>query len=297
MRARLVFLALAAACSSPPAVRPALDLASFTSFDTAAFPGGTKVLAGFAQPDEDPAIRVGDAALLGVELHRAGVVERQLLLLEAHAVPPELIDGVQRPRVVRAFEIVWTAADGTTKERTHPIRGIDVQLTRLRSDGELLQRSVALLWEEPLATGWWPYSYSNPPQREDDLAFALSMTVQELANSDPNLKDLLFRVVDAPSLWSIATNFGVNVNLAWSVPPDPERVDVPWFAGEVRRAQMALRINGDTSSWVDMLVAQPKDATRVCGGLVGVIARHPTESGRMAVVRLLATRRGAPAPR
>jgi len=67
------------------------------------------------------------------------------------------------------------------------------------------------------------------------------------------------------------------VKLDWKVPPEPIRVDVPWFAGEVRCGQMDLCING---------------ATMACGGLVGAIARHPTEPGRLAVLRLLATRRG-----
>lgn len=115
-------------------------------------------------------------------------------------------------------------------------------------------------------------------------------------NLDPNLKELLFRIVDAPSVWSIVTSFGVALNLAWAIPPGPMRADVPWFAGEVRRAQMTMRINGTIAAWVDLFVARPDGATRVCGGLVGAIARHPTERGRMAIVRLLATRRGPPPP-
>jgi hypothetical protein len=300
---------LAAACAGPAPVPPPFDLAPFTACDPAAFPGAAAVLAGFAAPDDDPAMRIGDAALLGIELHRDGTVERQLLLLEVvdlhWRVPDEVrIGGVVQPdgggvRVRRrqGFRVTSTGVEGTgsgPQTRDHLIQPVDVRLTRTVADDRAeataedaaATSTVATLYEEPLAVGWWPYAApavdSSQPQRVDaarlhalDHAFALTMSMQALAENDPVLQALLFRVVDPPSLWSVVTSFA-------------------GIADEVRPARLELRVNDATAAWATLLVARPRDATRVCGGLVGAIVQHPSDPGRRAVVRLLATRRGAP---
>jgi hypothetical protein len=134
---------------------------------------------------------------------------------------------------------------------------------------------------------------------DSDMAFALTMSLQELAVRDAVLQELVFRVVDEPSLWSVATHLGVNVQLRWGddrYPPRTVAIDhAPELGDEVRSAMFELRVNGDSAAWVTLLVGKPRGAMRACGGLIGAIAQHPADPERLAVVRLLATRRG-PAP-
>lgn len=311
--------ALTVACAAPPPTRPALDLAPFTTVDANAFPGAAAVLSGFGAPDDDPAMRVGDAALLGLELHRGGALERQLLLLEVvdlgWRVPDEVwIGGVLQPdgggvRVRNSQQFTITesvGASGAPAEpgaqpaevaRTHTVFPVDVRLQRFDVAGRELRASVAALFEEPLAYGWWPYTQPRDA-RAQDHAFALTMSLQNLANDDPVLRELLFEVIDPPSLWSIATHFGVDIRLRIEPPPpDAAPIPVAGVADEVRAVAIELHVNGSPALWVTLLVAQPHAATRVCGGLVGAIAQHPTDPSRFAAVRLLATRRGAVAQR
>jgi len=310
----LVVASLAMGCAAPPP-RPPLVLEPFTALRPEDFPGAPSVLSGFATEDGSTPMRIGDAALLGLEVHRDGWIERQLLLLEVadlHWRPAQgvVINGVARPdgggvkvRPSHTFTITWTTrpaadadAEPEVEQRSHAVNPVDVRLTRLDAAGRSLGTSVATLYEQPLATGWWPYTQPVRDVVAHDHAFALTMSMQELAARDAVLQDLLFRVVDTPSLWSIATHLGVGVVVKWKATnPPPAPVAVDGFAGEVRTWPFELQVNGDTASWVTMLVSQPHSGTRVCGGLVGAIAQHPTDPRRLAVVRLLAMRRG-PAP-
>lgn len=293
-------IAFLAACATPPEPPPPpVDLAPFVTLDTADFPGASSLLAGFAAPEDGP-MRIGDAALLAVALHRGSAVERQLLLLEVTAfprIPSARGSGMVRP--YHTFAITWTSradADGKSETGTRRwnVRPITMRLSRHDAMGHPLRTSEARLFEEAMAAGWWPYTYEGAPQRDSDLAFALTMSLQELATSDPLLEDLLFRVVDKPSLWSLATNLGVHVTLGWE-PPEatPTKVDAPWFDGDVQRARCEMKLQGAVASWLDMFVTEPRGALAACAGLAGAIARHPHEPDRYAVVRLLATKRGA----
>ncbi len=291
MKKHTVSLLLLAACVGAPAVRPSVDLQPFMRLRADDFPGAKSLLDGLAAPDDDPTPRVGDAALLAVELHDDGAVERQLMLMQVHAVMPR--------EQLLSFTATTTSTptDGgepRTERRTWNVHAIQVQLSRHAADGTFLHTSLLQLYEEPLATGWWPSSERAASARDRDMEGTLTMSMQEIASRDPTMQDLLFRIVDRPSLLSIAAHFGVKVVVAWAAPPwPPEIVDVTDSATTVRRSPLALRVNGNTAAWVDLLVAKPRGATMVCGGLFGAIARHGTDADRFVVVRLLATRRGA----
>jgi len=292
----VAWLVLTAACSSTPGERPATDFAPFAALATDDFLGASAMLAGFAPPDDDPAMRVGDAALLGIELHRSATVERQLMLLELCDVPYETTQSGERMRVARTAHVEFVLVDGSKLAQDHRVHAVDVALRRYDGAGALLQASVARLYEEPLRVGWWATADTYASVADDMLAFELMRTLQGLADTDPNLQDLLFRVVDKPSVWSVVTRLGVNVSVGWDASKSSRFAPaLAEASGPVRCAPIKLFVNGDIASWVDLLVGKPRAATMVCGGLVGAIARHPTEPGRMAVVRLLATRRG-PAP-
>ena len=105
----LVVASFAAGCAVPPPPRPPFVLEPFTALRPEHFPGAPSVLSGFAAEDETP-MRIGDAALLGLEVHRDGSIERQLLLLEVvdlHWRTPEAvwINGVLQPQEVQTVKI------------------------------------------------------------------------------------------------------------------------------------------------------------------------------------------------
>jgi hypothetical protein len=284
-----------AACASPPASqRMPVDVAPFAALQAADFLGASAVLAAFAAPDDDPKMRVGDAALFGVELRREGSVDRLLVLLEIE----DLI------RETHGFTVTTTSAPANggpdvaaeAARRTYRAHPVKVRLRRLDAAGKPSRASSATLYDEPMATGLWPFAQRDAPQRAVDMATALLLTLQRLAENDAVLKDLLFRVVDAPSVWSVATRLGIHVALEWvtdQFPPQAVAVELPSALGpEARSALLAVKVNGDPALGVHVIMVKPAGASRVCGGIVGAVAQHPRHPERLAVVRLLATRRG-----
>lgn len=297
---------LAAACSGAPDDRwrrPELDVAPFAALDANGFPGAAAVLAGFAPCDDDPALRVGDAALFGVEIHRANDVERVLLRLEVRdlfTTTERVTGGTIRERPIGTYAHKVTHIDGKTRaERVETIdvdvNPVRVALTRFDADGREQQTSEATLFEQALATGLWPVTRTDATLQQHALATLCSSSLSDVAGDDAVLRELLFRVVERPSLWSIVTSLGIEVMPVWMPAADRSAtIDVAPLSAAARPLTLMLLVNGDVVLWVDLLVTKPNGATMACGGIAGAIARHPKDAGRMAVVRLLATRRGPP---
>ena len=292
---------LAACASPPPPPRPALDLGHWLALSESEFPGASALLRGFAAPDDDPSMRIGDAALLGLEVMRAGLVERHLLMIEVQNFPGLVgADGRQLTRQsLRAdlTESTTNVATGVTsrQQRHLIIHSVRCRLVRADADGAILRDAEVTLFEEPLGAGFWAQTYRGADQREADLTGALTMSLQDMASGDGALQELLFRVVDKPSVWSVATNLGVKVNIVWG-DPGPGSTAVAEAAAaigsEVRTAKLDLSINGQVAAFATLLVSKPAAATRACGGLVGAIVQNAADPTRLLVAKLLATRRG-----
>jgi hypothetical protein len=297
-------LLLLAACAGAPAEitrRWPFDATPLMELGVEDFPGAGKVLSGFAPPDDDPAMRVGDAALLGLEITNGDTVDRVLLLLEVSSL---LLDAAVKEDTGEPTRPSFTATqtfrmwNPSTKSLSEPetekvdVHPVQVELTRFDAAGQSQQLSRVLLFEEPLATGLWPDADSTASRRDQTLCATLTRTVQGLVNDDAVLQDLLFCVVDKPSLWSIVKFGGVGVVLIFLSRTEPEPVELAGATTSSRRVALEVNINAEPGLWVDLAVSKPNGATMVCGGLIGAIARHPNDPRRSAVVRLLGTRRG-----
>ncbi len=293
----------ACAAASPERTPPAF--AAVAALRAEHYPGAAGILRGFAPADDDPALRVGDAALLALAIRRDGVVERQLLLLEVtslHELTVRMPGGAASVRRTTTAVVTTTPPDGEPVIERLQVHDVDVTMTRFDEHGNELASGTAVLFEEGLRAGFWPDT--DPAADEADRRFAslLTYSLQNLANSEPTLQDVLFEVVDPPGLLSVAMRFGVAITVhagrrstgSTSANAPAELPELPGLAGaEVRVAPLDLTINGQEALWSDLLVVRPQGASMACGGLVGAIARHPREPDREAAVRLLATRRGA----
>jgi hypothetical protein len=276
------------ACSATIQARPADDFAPFTALRAEHYPGAAAILSGMAPPDDDRRLRVGDAALFAVDLQNGEQRQRELLLLE-------VVDrgGAQGERKVANAKITATV-NGETTTHWLVLHEVTLALRRFDPAGRETAPSRLTLYEEALCAGWWPDTLLHADRRQHNLAFLMTMSLQNLLDGDPTLQELLFLVVDRPSLFSIATHLGVNVNVATSLDMHPRRP--PPFAGlppgtEVAVTNKDLRINGAQALWADLFVTPPKGALGVCGGLLGAVARNAEDPTRTAALRLLATRR------
>ncbi len=285
-------------CSTTIETRPADDFTPFTALQPADFPGASTILSGMAPPDDDPALRIGDAALFAVEMQNHEQVRRELLLLEVVGIGNVRENFADAPRPGRrtATASVTSTVDGQQQERHFPLNEVELTLRRFGPDGGRIARSRVVLYEQALRAGWWPDVDPEASQRDQDLATAMTMSLQNLMHSDPSLQELLFVVVDEPSLFSIATHLGVNVHVQTTVdltrPRRTPPCDVLPAEVAVGATNKDIAINGQQALWADLFVTRPVGALGACGGLWGALARNATDAGRTAVLRLLATRRG-----
>lgn len=235
-----------------------------------------------------------------LEVEDLGLQQAEVVNTDNDRVPERLKFSI---RQTRSFTITQSSrhqgqgdTESKVEERRYRVHPVSVRLQRFDVAGKLLNVSKATLYEEPLVAGFWPFTQDDKSKRDWDMAFALTMTLQELAIKDPVLQDLLFRVVDRPSIWSMITHFGIHVQLTWDNVRQGDvvmsRDFLPELGSEVRTAKFDLKVNGSTAALLTLLVAKPGGASFVCGGLVGAIVEHPQDPSRRAVARLLGTRRG-----
>ncbi|MCB9876746.1 MAG: hypothetical protein H6835_04000 [Planctomycetes bacterium] len=294
-------LALCAACATAPrSERAALDAAPVLALRAADFPAAAALLDGYAATDDDPMLRVGDAALLALEFRRGARVERQLMRLEVVALPivRTAFGDVQATlRRTTTGTLTTTTNDGEPHSQSYVMHDVTVRVQRFAADGRELASADVTLYEEALRAGWWPDTDPAADETARAMASMITFSMQRLANDERSLRDALFLAVDPPSLWSLATNLGVLVNVRTAVaPPVTFPARLPGSDGaEVRVYRLDLDLNGDPALEADLLIVKPRGGTMLCGGLVGVVARNPDDPERGVVARLLATRRGAAA--
>jgi hypothetical protein len=303
--ASVVFFALLASCANAPIVRGEPDTQPLAALDPEFFPGARAILEGMAPVDaEDPDLRVGDAALFALEFRRGSEIRRQLMLLEVVGLPSfdiEVEGKSFRARRISQFRVTQRREGEEPKVTELQLRDVLVRMRRFEADGEEIASVDAVLYEEALAAGWWPDTDPRSSEEEGRLSSVFALTLQNLVNDEPKLRELLFLVVDPPSLWSLATNLGARVVLhsrsirsveaeAADGEEDAERGDP--VEDETRSHVTDISVNGKAALFVDLQIVRPRGATMLSGGLVGAVARHPSDPERTAVVRLLATRRG-----
>lgn len=181
---------------------------------------------------------------------------------------------------------------GWTDERCYQVTGRSARIRQLTATGESLGISAFTTFDEALQAGVWG-------QFQDDLSTAdmgtlLVWMLQDLADGDEALRQLLFELVDVPGIFSIVANFGVSVHLQWH---GAERLESPWrdpvFGSASCVCRCTLSVNGRESLVVDLLAARPEGSLAACGGICGAVLRHPHDAGRWAAVRLLALHEGA----
>jgi len=113
-----------------------------------------------------------------------------------------------------------------------------------------------------------------------------------LAQEDDLLSDLLWDVVDKPSVFSVLARFGVEVNLnpayhkSALLPEAPYGVLVP---GPYRILPMSILLNGREALQLDFLIVPPKPPWSMTGGIIAFEGRHPSKDVRI-LARLIDAR-------
>ena len=299
------------ACAGPQPTRAWIEQLAVSNAEAAGeFAGAGRVLATFepARGDDDP-WRRGDEVLFGVELERgAEAVERRLVLFRVQSEPQGAGGAPHRAHQQqgRQQQISLTNADGT--ETTLTSGTIEVLVEVFEQDGRAIASSRIAVAEAFLRRGFFAacrladgmvrdIAAGHLPARDHGTlrnAYVALLAFVHALRGVPSLEDMLWQVVDKPSILSVLLH-GVTMSLNARF-DRTEQTAAPTLEASAPhpcyRLPIELSINGVPALFVSLVVAAPTPPLRLAAGVVGLDAMHPTAPERRLRLRLLAARHG-----
>jgi hypothetical protein len=134
---------------------------------------------------------------------------------------------------------------------------------------------------------------------EEERALAGSAPALEsyfnIVQRTEGLSDILFKLIDLPSMWSIARNKGVTVNFRFLNHVKQREI----VAGKISVYEMpiTLELNGQPAMNFTMVLTSPRPPLLPCAGILGLVATRPgVKDTYLAVQVLSATHSNASAP-
>lgn len=156
------------------------------------------------------------------------------------------------------------------------------------------------------------YAFAGHPFSEKDIAETrkrtnhVALTVEEeraLAGTGPalesyftivqkteGLSDILFKLVDLPSMWSIARHKGVTANFRFVSQIKEREVGAREFP--VYEIPLVLELNSQPSLTITLVATAPRPPLLACGGILGLVATRPGVTNSFLAVQMLSARRG-----
>lgn len=280
---------------------------------------------GFAPFEPDGAWRIGDELLYGVEFGTGEKRRNWILGLRiASGVfgsgQGKIVEGEDdQVRVFHGQVFSTTLTDETGRQWTFSSDSILVQVHAYDADGGILEKNLSRAPERFLAEGLagacalFADGTFGPTVKLVDLpddeaeelgrtfagVFASLISIFQVLQENETLADILWKVVRKPSVLSVIARLGVSVNLEpeldrterviCTVPGAPEGADVFRFP-------LTIGVNDSPALLCSLTVTKSGAPIHVSGGLLAIDGRHPRDPDKIVRVRLLASRRGEPAP-
>jgi hypothetical protein len=116
------------------------------------------------------------------------------------------------------------------------------------------------------------------------------------AGQTPNLKSIMRKVLNLPSLWSFIRNGGVKVGI--NIEHDDVRLFSPagWGMpsdGPVYALPAMLTINGHHALALTLIVTAPRPPLLACGGIIGLLAENPEDAENYMTLRVISAHGGS----
>ncbi len=116
----------------------------------------------------------------------------------------------------------------------------------------------------------------------------------EIIQHTEGLEDLLRKLIELPSLWSIVKHLGVQADLRFGddVLPSPANA-ADWKlepSTPVYYFPMFLRLNREPALKISLVVTSPRPPLRICGGVVGVVAETIGDEETYMTMRLISAK-------
>ena len=115
----------------------------------------------------------------------------------------------------------------------------------------------------------------------------------EILQETPGLSDVVFKVVELPSIWSLLRHGGISAGIDFrSERIEPARSAVCPVSSPAYFLPMGLAINNRPALEVTLLVTEPEPPLLACGGIVGLVAENPKEPHTYVALRVISARHG-----
>ena len=99
-----------------------------------------------------------------------------------------------------------------------------------------------------------------------------------------------------PSVWSVITHAGVRMDLNYAWMDAREIGDSQMAAARsIYQFPLSVYLNGALGTKTTLAVSSPRPPLQTCAGILAMCVEHPTDESRRLFIRVLATRRAAPA--
>ncbi|HSU55064.1 MAG TPA: hypothetical protein VLT36_13475 [Candidatus Dormibacteraeota bacterium] len=178
-----------------------------------------------------------------------------------------------------------------------------------------LDRAVATIVRLKEITNRIPFGFGDKPfpeavvnKNREDSALARITTEEERAlcgagpalltyfnvvEETPGLQDMLLKVIEMPSMWSMVRHVGVNPDLRFQTKQMRVADPAAWECNSNSPAYyfpMLLTLNDQPALRVTFVVTSPKSPLLGCGGIVGMLAEKPNESETYLTLRVISAR-------
>ena len=162
----------------------------------------------------------------------------------------------------------------------------------------------------PIASGTVPFSDAQIIAGRK-LASALKLTTEEeracagtypallsyfrTAQQTPGLNNILEKIVDRPSVWSLTRNLGVKtIGFSWQLerlaPADGPSWGLP-TGQPVYYCPMVLVLNSHPALNLTLVVTAPHPPLLTCAGVIGVLAEKPDDKDTYLTLRIVSAHR------
>jgi hypothetical protein len=157
-----------------------------------------------------------------------------------------------------------------------------------------LDQAAHITWERNAATNSasktnFNYNFTPAEKRALIGAFPTLMSYFEIIQHTEGLEDILRKVIDSPSLWSVVRHGGVNAGLFFAheaYPANPADWHLP-ASTPVYYLPIELRINDKTALKVTLVVTAPRPPLLICGGIIGILAEKPSDDTTYLTLRVI----------
>jgi hypothetical protein len=116
------------------------------------------------------------------------------------------------------------------------------------------------------------------------------------AGQTPNLKNIMLKVLNMPSLWSFVRNRGVKVLIAIAHDDVSQFSPAGWGLpshAPVYALPAMLTINGHHALAMTLIVTAPRPPLLACGGIVGLLAEDPEDAENYLTLRVISAHGGS----